>query len=267
MPPRDLPPRDLISIITPCYNSSEFISFAIESVLAQTYQTWEMIIVDDHSTDNSIQIINNYIQNDGRIKLIELKDRNGPAMARNMAIAAAAGRYIAFLDSDDIWLPEKLEKQESFMRDNDIALCYSSYYTIDQTNNDIGLFITKEIITYNEFLKNHCIGNLTAIYDSSEIGKRYLEKIGHGQEDYVLWLHILKEVGAARGILEPLAKYRLVDNSYSSNKLLAAYWIWHIYREIENLSLIKSIYSFICYAYHGFVKHSFEYRKRKHSLR
>ncbi|MGB9902665.1 glycosyltransferase family 2 protein [Methanothrix sp.] len=251
----------LVSIITPCHNSSEFISQTIDSVLAQTYGNWEMIIVDDCSTDSTVQIVEDYLKKDSRIRLIRLGRNCGPAVARNRAIEEARGRYIAFLDSDDIWLPEKLEKQTAFMRENDVDLCYSSYYIIDESGSEKGVFITKEKATYWDLLKTCCIGNLTAIYDAEKLGKQYMEDVGH--QDYTLWLRILKGGATARGILEPLAKYRIRSKSISSNKIKAARWQWHIYRNVERLSLLQSVYYFAHYAYNGSIKHLLKYRRKK----
>lgn len=252
--------KDLVSIITPTHNSSSFISQTIDSVLAQTYGNWEMIIVDDCSTDNTVQIVEDYLKKDSRIRLIRLGKNCGPAVARNRAIEEAMGRYIAFLDSDDIWLPEKLEKQTAFMRENDVDLCYSSYYIIDENGSEKGVFITKEKATYWDLLKTCCIGNLTAIYDAERLGKQYMEDVGH--QDYTLWLKILKGGATAAGILEPLAKYRIRSKSVSSNKIKAARWQWHIYRNVERLSLPQSVYYFAHYAYNGSIKHLFKYRRK-----
>lgn len=243
----------LVSIIIPCYNSSKFISQTIESVLNQTHQNWEMIIVDDCSTDNSIQIITEYIKNDERIKLIKLEKNSGPAIARNKATEEAKGRYIAFLDSDDVWLPKKLEVQLKFMAENNILVCYSSYSLINEAGNEIGLFITEERATYDKLLRTNFIGNLTAIYDAENIGKQYTDNVR--RQDYALWLKILKLTDQAGGILDPLAKYRIHNKSVSSNKIKAASWQWNIYRNVEKITLIKSMYYFMHYAYYGFFKY------------
>jgi len=245
---------DLVSIITPSYKSEKFIFQTIDSVLAQTYQNWELIIVDDCSPDNSNEIIENYCKKDNRIKLIKLEKNSGPAVARNKGIDLARGKYIAFLDSDDVWLPEKLEKQIQFMKKNNVLLCYSSYLIIDENSKEIGKFIIpKTKVSYKDLLKTCIIGNLTAIYDAEAIGKYYMKDVGH--EDYTLWLKILKRVYFAYGIEEPLAKYRVMKKSVSNNKIKAAIWQWNIYREVEKLSLAKSIYYFIHYAFNGIKKY------------
>jgi len=246
--------NNLVSIITPSYNSEKFISETIKSVLNQTYDNWEMIIVDDCSSDNSNEIIKEYSKKDGRIKLIKLEKNSGPAVARNRAIKEAKGRYIAFLDSDDLWMPNKLEKQVEFMKKNNLAFTYSSYYLIDEENHDIGLFNAPERISYRSMLKTCSVGCLTAIYDTNVLGKIYMPNIIKRQ-DYGLWLKILKIVGETKGIKEPLAFYRIRKNSVSSNKIKAAKYQWKIYRDVENLNLFKSFYYFIHYAYYGLKKY------------
>ena len=246
--------NDLVSIITPSYKSERFISQTIESVLAQTYQNWEMIIVDDVSPDDSNEIIEEYCKKDSRIKLIKLEINSGPAVARNTGIELAEGKYIAFLDSDDIWLPKKLEKQIQFMKNSNVLLCYSSYLTIDENSEEVNIFtIPKTKVSYKELLKTCIIGNLTAIYDAEQIGKTYMENIGH--EDYTLWLEILKKIDYAHGIKEPLAKYRVSRKSVSGNKVKSAMWQWKIYREVEKLNIFQSVYYFLQYAYHGVMKY------------
>ena len=243
-----------VTIIMPSYNSEKFIVESVESVLAQTYSKWELIIVDDCSLDDSNKIITKYVDSDCRIKLIKLQKNSGPAIARNMAIETANGRYIAFLDSDDVWLPNKLEKQIKFMQDNDLAFTYSSYKLVGEDNEDLGLFITKDKISYFDMLKTCSVGCLTAIYDTEKIGKQYMPLILKRQ-DYGLWLKILKLIGKTMGILEPLATYRIRKNSVSSNKVKAAKYQWKIYREIEKLSFLKSLYYFAFYAYNGIIKY------------
>ena len=245
---------NLVSIITPSYNSEKFVSKTIVSVLSQTYKNWEMIIVDDCSPDNSSQIIEKYCKNDSRIKLIKLEQNSGPAVARNRAIEEAKGRYIAFLDADDLWLAEKLEQQLAFMQKNNTAFTYSGYKLVSEEDDDLGVFIPRKELTYEEILKTNDIGCLTAIYDAQKLGKIYMPNILKRQ-DYGLWLKILKQIGHTSGIQEPLAVYRIRKNSVSSNKLKAAGYQWKIYREIEKLNFTKSIYYFMHYALKGILKY------------
>ncbi len=245
--------ENCVSIITPSYNSERFIKKTIESVLSQTYTNWEMLIVDDGSTDDSPSLIEKHTRIDGRIKLLRLKRNSGVATARNTAIAEAKGRYIAFLDSDDLWMPEKLEKQLRFMGEKDAVITCTAYLKMDEPGN-----IKDEIVnvpertTYSELLKSNSIACLTAMYDIKRIGKVYMCNVGH--EDYTVWLRILRMGHDAYGLNQPLAIYRVRDSSLSGNKLKVARYQWKIYREIEKLSLSDSLIYFIQYAHYGFKK-------------
>lgn len=210
--------KELVSIITPSYKSEKFISQTIESVLAQTYQNWEMLIVDDASPDNSNEIIEEYCKKDSRIKLIKLEKNSGPAVARNRAIEEAKGRFIAFLDADDLWKPEKLEKQIKFMKEKDCALSYSAYETMSEEGVPQNKFLNPPLkISYEDLLKSNYIGCLKSIYDIQKVGKVYMPLIKKRQ-DYGLWLRILKKTEFAYGLNEPLAIYRIMSDSVSSNK-------------------------------------------------
>lgn len=237
---------ELVSIITPSYKSVKFISQTIESVIAQTYKDWEMIIVDDVSPDNSNEIIEEFCKIDNRIKLIRLEKNSGPAVARNIAIEKANGRYIAFLDADDLWKAEKLEKQLSFMKEKNCALSYSSYKTMTED----GVLFQKIVIppsklSYSDLLKSNYIGCLTAVYDTQKIGKIYMPVINKRQ-DYGLWLRILKKSDFAYGITEPLATYRIMSNSVSSNKISLLKYHYKLFTEFENMGNIKSLY-YLCW--------------------
>lgn len=244
----------LVSIITPSYNAEKYIAKTIESVLKQTYTHWEMLISDDCSIDKTREIILSYVAKDKRIKLIPLSSKHGPGPARNVSIAAAKGDYIAFLDADDLWVPEKLEKQIQFMQKNHLAFSYASYFLIDEDGYQIGHFSTKSKISYASMLKTCSVGCLTAMYDVSKLGKIYMKDIPKGQ-DYVLWLEIMKNINQTQGILEPLGYYRILSRSVSSNKLNAAKAQWKIYRDIEEIGLVKSCYYLMHYTYHGIMKY------------
>ena len=196
----------LVSIITPSYNSETYIDETILSVLAQTYQDWEMLIVDDSSTDKSLEILKSYALQDTRIKLLINEENLGAAESRNKAVEASLGDYIAFLDSDDIWLPLKLEKQIGLMENENVLMSYSSYDTMDEKSKVVSTFIVDEKVTYNDLLKTSIIGTLTTIYNAKELGKIYFKDVGH--EDYIMKLQILKKIKFAQGIQEPLARYR-----------------------------------------------------------
>ncbi len=238
----------------PLYNCEKFVSEAIESVIAQSYHNWALIVVDDKSTDKSMLIVKNYTNQDSRIKMICLDNNVGPTQARNRAIKEAQGRYIAFLDSDDIWLPTKLEKQIEFMEKKKSFLSYTSYYVINEKSETTGIFHVKKRVTYDDMLKTSTIGTLTTVYNAEKLGKYYFKEIGH--EDYVMKLQILKDIDYAEGVKEPLAKYRVTNKGLSRNKFRTALWQWKIYRNIEHLSIIKSMYYFIHYVYFGLKKYN-----------
>jgi glycosyltransferase involved in cell wall biosynthesis len=244
----------MVSIITPSHNTEKFITKAMDSVLAQSDENWEMIIVDDLSTDSSPALIEAYAQKDPRIKLLRTEQRSGAAGARNRAIEAAQGRYIAFLDADDLWMPHKLEKQLAFMNEHNLVFTYSSYKVFNEEDEVLTTFVTLPEISYESMLKTCSVGCLTAIYDAEKLGKMYLPDLPT-KEEYVLWLNIMKKIGRTRGIIEPLAYYRVGETSVSSDKVNAAAWQWKVYRDIEHLGLTKSIYYFANYVYYGLKKY------------
>jgi glycosyltransferase involved in cell wall biosynthesis len=234
--------NSLVSIITPSYNSEKFIAQTIESVLNQTYKNWEMIIVDDVSPDNSNDIIEEYIQKDNRTKLIKLEKNSGPARARNKAIEKAQGRYIAFLDADDLWMSDKLEKQINFMIKNNYELTYTNYETMSEEGDKLDYIVTSPSkLNYKQLLKSNKIGCLSAIYDTKRIGKIYMPLIKKRQ-DYGLWLRILKEVDYAYNVNETLGVYRIMSNSVSSNKIDLLKYNYALFREHEKFSVLKSLY-------------------------
>lgn len=234
--------KELVSIVMPSYCSGRFISYAISSVINQTYENWEMIIVDDVSPDNSNDIINGYVKNDSRIKLICLVNNSGPAVARNRAIEEAKGRFVAFLDADDLWMPDKLEKQISFMQENDTALSYSSYELIDEAGNRLGFIKSPpEKLNYQDMLKENQIGCLTAIYDKKILGKCYMPLI-RKRQDYGLWLSILKQIPNASKVQGVLAVYRVREDSISSGKLGLLKYNFKLFYNIEKMPFIKSVY-------------------------
>lgn len=231
----------LVSIITPAYNAEKYIAETIESVLNQTYQNWEMIIVNDCSKDNTEKIVQSYILKDKRIRLISLENNGGVAVARNVAIKNAKGRYIAFLDSDDIWKKEKLQKQVGFMRMNGYAFTYTNYRQFKKNicgaKPEIG--ISSEI-SYEYALKGNPIGCLTVMLDREQI--KFIEFIQARHEDYRLWLRILKQGINAYGINESLAYYRVGNNeSVSGNKFKSILWTWKVFREDQKLSFVKTV--------------------------
>ena len=247
---------DLVSIITPAYNAAAYIAETIESVLAQTYTNWEMLIANDCSKDNTSEIVQRYAAKDKRIKLINLKQNSGAAVARNTAIQNAKGRYIAFLDSDDLWKKEKLQKQIQFMQQNGYAFIYSSYEHFKGTKENIQNQVQiPKSLNYNQALKGNQIGCLTVMLDKKQISNIHFTTQKH--EDYILWLNILKQGTIAYGIQESLALYRTGNSkSISGNKMQSALWTWKVYRESQRLSVVKSMYYFWLYVVNGLKKHS-----------
>lgn len=246
--------NSIVSIITPCYNASSYISFTIESALKQTYPNWELIIVDDCSTDNSSDIIKQFISGDTRIKYFKTDNPSGsPVLPRNIGIEKATGRYIAFLDSDDIWLPTKLEEQLKLFKDDKTAVAFSNYEKMNEAGDrNQRIIIAPKETNYHNLLKGNVIGNLTGIYDTEKVGKVYCQDIRH--EDYVLWLSILKKGYLAKNTNTVTALYRVRENSVSSNKLKILSWQWNILRNVEKISLPKAIYYYINYAIRAFLK-------------
>ncbi len=239
-----------VSVIIPMHNSEKYIAETIDSVLSQSYNDFEIIIIDDHSSDKSVEIANSY--KDSRIQLISLKENTGAGIARNKGIEAAQGRYIAFLDSDDKWLPNKLEKQTSFMRSKNIAFCFSSFYLMDDKGNCLNRYIEAlPKVDYDRMLNNNYIGCLTAIYDTQSLGKIYMTA-HKKRQDWGLWLKILSKIEGAESIHEPLAYYRLGNKSLSRNKwkLIKANYLF--YRDQVGFSIPKSTYRMVLFLFYFF---------------
>jgi len=244
----------MVSIITPCHNSSNFICQCIDSVLQQTFQEWEMIIVDDCSTDDSVEKILLYIGNNPKIKVILLKENAGAAGARNVALKNATGRYIAFLDSDDIWSNDKLKRQLDFMISNNYSFSFTSYSLINEGGELLGKRINApKKIGYHKYLRNTIIGCLTVIIDKQVVGHFEMPEI-KSSHDMALWLQILKKGYVAYGLDEELAFYRIVSTSNTSQKTKAALDVWRVYRQIEKLSLLYSAFCFLGYAFNAIKK-------------
>ncbi len=232
----------LVSIITPTYNCAKFIGRTIDSVLAQTYQNWEMIIVDDCSVDNTKEIVEGYLKKDSRIKYHLLDENSGAAVARTTAMKLAQGSYMAFLDSDDIWMPDKLEHQLKWMMENGYAFSCTAYEQIDEEDNLLGKTIkTVQRTDYNRLLLDCPVGNSTVMYDVEKMGKFEVPNIRKRNDD-ALWLTMLKKEKYIWGMPNVLMKYRIRRNSISSNKLSVIKYHWLLYRDIEHLSVLRSMF-------------------------
>lgn len=244
----------LVSVIMPMYNSEKYIEESIQSVINQTYFLWELIIIDDGSKDQSVNIVEKYAKADKRVKLVKSKKNLGVAKARNQGIKLAQGRYIAFLDSDDIWLPDKLEHQINFMEEKQAPIAYTQYRQFTDKVSEVGNLIDVEPkVSYKRLLKGNIIGCLTAMIDRKFVGEMSMPDQRH--EDYITWLNILKKGGYAYGLKEDLARYRKTLNSLSGNKLRSLTWTWNVYRKNQKLSFIKSSYYFGHYMLKGLKKH------------
>lgn len=242
----------LVSIITPVHNAYSHIEDTIQSVLKQTFTDWELILIDDYSSDKGIHILNKYEEIDSRIHLYENSDNMGAALSRNRGIEMAKGRFIAFLDSDDLWESNKLEVQVKFMLENQYEFTFTGYHKF-RGDAVVGIHNVPDKVTHKELLKTCSIGCLTAMYDTDQLGKVYMPVISRRQ-DFALWLKILKDIPYAYGINQPLARYRLRDDSISGNKFRAAKYQWRVYREFEHLNILQAGYYFCHYAVFGVLK-------------
>lgn len=244
---------ELVSIITPCYNSEKFIAETYQSINQQNYTNWEWIIVDDCSIDHSVEIIRSL--NDQRINLIVQKDNQGAAKARNLALSKAKGRYITFIDSDDLWLPEFLEKTISYLKKNNESLVYTSYKRTDEDLTPLlNDFIAIDKVDKNRILYNCPIPMLTSVYDSSIIGIVKFPDVSL-REDHAMWIELLRKIEYARAIKESLAIYRIRENSVSRNKLNIALKQYNVYRSFLKMNFLQSLYYTVFWAINGLKKY------------
>lgn len=250
----------LVSIIMPSYNSEEFITKSILSVQKQTYEDWELIIVDDCSTDSTARTVE--LINDDRIKLIILKENSGAAYARNKGIESARGEFLAFLDSDDLWTEEKLSNQIQFMRNNQYDFTCTEYAEMDETQNLVNVVKVKDKLDYDGVLK-YCPGNSTIMYNAKNLGKYYAPLIKR-RNDFAMWLKVIKKAKYIYGLHETNSIYRVRAHSLSSNKKKLIKYQWEVYRELENLSLAKSLYLLIHKIYSVVFKPKGNYNKTNH---
>lgn len=242
---------ELVSIIVPVYNAGNFIRETMDSVLAQTYPHWELLLVEDGSSDGSADVIEEYIAQKGesRIRLIRQPSNQGAARARNKGLEEASGRYIAYLDADDLWNPEKLEHELRFMEKTGAAFAFTGYEFADENGVGLGKIVrVPETLVYRQALSNTTIFTTTVMFDSSKIPKELLEMPVIKSEDTALWWKVLRAGYTAYGLDENLVKYRRAGRSLSSNKLEAIRRIWNLYRKAEGMNVVKSAWHFCFWA-------------------
>lgn len=241
----------LVSIIVPVYNVEKFIVETIECVRAQSYENWELLLVEDVSTDGTKEVIETYLHEnqDDRIHLVCQPENKGAAHARNRGLKEATGRFIAYLDADDLWEPEKLEKQLAFMEERQAAFAFTGYEFADEEGKGLGKIVqVPATINYKEALKNTTIFTTTVMFDTDKIEKNMLNMPIIKSEDTALWWKVLRNGYIAYGLNENLVKYRRAGKSLSSNKLEAVRRIWNLYRKAEGMSIFSSAYHFCFWA-------------------
>ncbi|WP_335974352.1 MULTISPECIES: glycosyltransferase family 2 protein [Streptomycetaceae] len=252
----------LVSVVMPVYNSAATLGASIRSVLAQTHTDLELLATDDASDDESMDLLQDFARQDERVRPEASEGRGGAARARNQAIARARGDYIAFLDSDDMWLPTKAERQVAFAATAGTPLTFTSYYKVDAEYDGEAADFTptdrvvraREQVDYRAMLTQDHIGALTAMYDRNVLGARLMPDMPKRQ-DYALWLSIMRDGTPARGLQEPLALYRAGRaGSLSSNKMALVPYNWSLYRDHEQLSVSRSVRSLTGAAWHSLRK-------------
>ena len=233
--------KPLVSILIPTFNSAQFIAETIASVQQQTYENWEIIVVDDVSTDGTVALISKIRETDVRIQLQVLERNSGTGVARNTALGKAKGKYIAFLDADDLWKPEKLEKQILFMQTNDLPFTFSFYDCIDEQGNSLNRRVeAPRNLSYRQLFFCNYVGNLTGIYDVEFFGKISISNI-RKRQDWIHWLTILKKIKRAKPVPESLAFYRIRDNSLSTSKTALIRYNFAVYRQFHGYNLVVSL--------------------------
>lgn len=236
-----------VSVVMPAYNAAATLQASMDSVFAQRHADVELLVIDDRSKDATWEIIQQAAAREPRLVPIRQPQNSGVAAARNAGLEAATGTHIAFLDSDDRWLPDKLGCQLAHMRETGSRISYTSYRRFDEAGRELSVVRPPAEVGYTDMLKSNRIGNLTGIYDRS-LGEARFERIGH--EDYVFWLKMVRRAGIARRVptAEPLAEYLVRTGSLSADKRKAARWQWNIYRNVEGLGRLRAAWYFAHYA-------------------
>lgn len=246
--------NQLVSIVTPAYKAAAFVGQAIESVLAQDYQDWEMHIVDDQSPDDTAAVVERYAARDPRVRLIRQERNGGAAMARNASLEAARGRYVAFLDSDDLWLSGKLSQQLAFMKEAGASFSFTAFRRISQDGATVGRLIgVPRRLGYRQLLKNTAIATSTVIVDRNVAGELRMTRTYY--DDLVMWLELMKRGIKAHGLDVDLMRYRVVAQSISRSKSNSVRQVWNTYRDIEKLNVLSAAWYFAHYAGRGWLKY------------
>lgn len=245
--PRAIAGPAKVSVVMPAYNAAATLRASMDSVFAQTHADLELLVIDDCSMDATWALIEEASACEPRVVPIKMQQNGGVAAARNAGIEAAKGTHIAFLDSDDRWLPDKIALQLAHMQETGAQISYTSYRRFDESGRELSVVCPPAEVDYADMLKSNRIGNLTGIYDRS-LGDVRFERIGH--EDYVFWLQLVRRAGIARRVptSEPLAEYLVRTGSLSADKRKAARWQWNIYRNVEGLDPIRAAWYFAHYA-------------------
>jgi teichuronic acid biosynthesis glycosyltransferase TuaG len=236
-----------VSVIMPAYNAAATLQASMDSVFAQTHADVELLVIDDRSKDATWTIIEDAAAREPRLVPIRMPQNGGVAAARNAGLEAATGSHIAFLDSDDRWLPDKLALQLAHLQATGGAIGYTAYRRFGEDGRTLSVVRPPAAVGYADMLKSNRIGNLTGLYDRA-LGEARFQRIGH--EDYVFWLQLVRRAGIARRVptTEPLAEYLVRSGSLSADKTRAARWQWNIYRNVEGLGRLRSAWYFAHYA-------------------
>jgi len=246
--------QNLVSIITPAYRAAAVIEETIRSAQRQSYSDWEMLVVDDCSPDDTCARVSEIARSDARVRLIRQPTNQGPAAARNAALTAATGRYVAFLDSDDVWLPEKLSVQLEFMKVRDAAISYTDFRRVSADGQRVGHRVrVPATLNYRQLLCNTAIATSTVMVDRDKTGSFRMPMAPY--DDFAAWLAILRRGHVAQGLRQDLMRYRVLGGSVSRSKRRSASWVWTTYRRIEGLGFLRSCWCFANYALCGWLKY------------
>lgn len=249
--------NEMVSVVVPVYRAEKYMVETMDCVRAQTYKDWELLLVVDGPEDPTVDVIQKYLEKTGepRIHLFIQEKNQGAALARNRGVAEAKGRYIAYLDADDLWKPDKLEKEVAFMNRQGAAFAFTGYEFAEESGKGTGKVVRVPAkLTYKEALKNTTIFTTTVMFDTEKIDKAMLEMPNMKSEDTALWWRVLRSGYTAYGLDENLVYYRRPNVSLSSNKLIAIKRIWNLYRQAEKLSIPYSCYNFCFWAVRAVIR-------------